>query len=349
MVLLATAQITLSGPGGAQLPVRALVDQGSEDSFIKESIVHSLQLRKHRANIPLTGMGVSPADTARAIAQVTISSVADPSFHLETEALVLPLLTSKLPPRFPRDLDLSQFDGLQLSDPSFYTPNSVEAVLGSDVYCRILRSGLHRFPLTSLIAQDTALGWIVSGSTKPVVLRRADSLPQTTLTIGHCNSDNGLQETLLRFWSVEEIPVTSSMMKPEEESCERLFVNTFSRSANGRYVVRLPLKAGLPTVYAETRQMALGSLSTTHRRFSRDPRLADAYREFMRVYEELGHMERVPGPQVSNSRAWYIPHHAVIQPSPTKLKLRVVFDASRRTSNQYCLNDFLMPDRKSVV
>ena len=166
--------------------------------------------------------------------------------------MVLPRLTSELPPRFPIDLDLSQFDGLQLSDPSFYKPNSVEAVLGSDVYCRILRSGLHRFPPSSLIAQDTALGWIVSGSTKPAVLQRADSLPRTTLAIGHCNSDNGLQETLLRFWSVEEIPVTSSLMKPEEDACERLFVNTFSRSANGRYVVRLPLKAGLPTAYAET-------------------------------------------------------------------------------------------------
>ena len=113
MVLLATAQITLSGPGGAQLRVRASVDQGSEASFIKESIVHSLQLRKHRASFTLTGMGVSPAGTARAIAQVTISSVTEPSFHLETEALVLLRLTSKLPPRFPRDLDLSQFDGLQ--------------------------------------------------------------------------------------------------------------------------------------------------------------------------------------------------------------------------------------------
>ena len=98
MILLATTQITLSGAGGAQLRVRALVDQGSEASFIKESIVHSHQLRKHRASIPLTGMSVSPSGTTRAIAQVTISSVADSSFHLETEALFLPRLTSKLPP-----------------------------------------------------------------------------------------------------------------------------------------------------------------------------------------------------------------------------------------------------------
>ena len=91
-------------------------------------------------------------------------------------------------------------------------------------------------------------------------------------------------------------------MKPEDEVCELLIVNTYSRFVDGQYVVRLPLKAELPTPYAETRQMALGSLSTTHRRFSRDLRLADAYREFMRVYEELGHMERVPGPRAIHER-----------------------------------------------
>ena len=112
-------------------------------------------MRKNRASIPLTGMGVSPSGTARAIAQVTKSSVADSSFHLETEYLALARLTSKLPPKFPGDHDLSQFDALRLSDPYFYKPNSVGAVLGFDVCCRILQSGLSRFPLSSLIAQDT--------------------------------------------------------------------------------------------------------------------------------------------------------------------------------------------------
>ena len=118
-------------------------------------------------------MGMSPTGTARAITELSINSIDDLAFHLETEALVLPRLTSKLPPKFPRDLDLSLFDGILLSDPDFYKPKSVDAVLGSDMYCRILRSGLRRFPSSPFIAQDTALGWIVSGSTLSVMPRRA--------------------------------------------------------------------------------------------------------------------------------------------------------------------------------
>lgn len=86
--------------------------------------------------------------------------------------------------------------------------------------------------------------------------------------------------------------------------------------------------------------MALSTLSTMHRRFERDPQLAVAYREFIGTYEKLGHMEKVPKSQVNNPRAWYIPHHAVVQRDPWKF--RVVFNASRRTKENVSLNQFLM-------
>ena len=62
----------------------------------------------------------------------------------------------------------------------------------------------------------------------------------------------------------------------------------------------------------------------------------------MKAYEELGHMEKVSESQLDNPRAWYIPHHPVVQSSHTQWKLRVVFDASHRTSEKYCVNEFLM-------
>ncbi|XP_076298585.1 uncharacterized protein LOC143217827 [Lasioglossum baleicum] len=57
----------------------------------------------------------------------------------------------------------------------------------------------------------------------------------------------------------------------------------------------------------------------------------------MSIYEELGHMERVPFDEMNNSKAWYFPHHAVVQS-----KIRVVFDASRKNTEGCCPNDFLM-------
>ena len=52
-------------------------------------------------------------------------------------------------------------------------------------------------------------------------------------------------------------------------------------------------------------------------------------------------MVRLSTSETSNDRAWYLPHHAVMQSSQKQWKLRVVFDASRRTRDGSFLNDFL--------
>ncbi|XP_017891011.1 uncharacterized protein LOC108631535, partial [Ceratina calcarata] len=112
-------------------------------------------------------------------------------------------------------------------------------------------------------------------------------------------------------------------MKPEDEECERIFRETHRRDLQGRYEVRLPLKPNLPLVGDETRRMALGSLRHMHRRFARDPKLAQGYREFMRTYEELGHMTPIPSSEIPQSKVWYVPHHSVIQGTPDTWKLRI--------------------------
>ena len=71
--------------------------------------------------------------------------------------------------------------------------------------------------------------------------------------------------------------------------------------------------------------------------------MASAYRDFMRVYEDFGHMERVPDSDLDKSGSWYSPHHAVIQPNQSQRKIRVVFDASCRTMHQESLNKHLLP------
>jgi hypothetical protein len=58
-----------------------------------------------------------------------------------------------------------------------------------------------------------------------------------------------------------------------------------------------------------------------HRRFNRDPELANDYRAFMETYERLGHMERIPSKDLFASKAWYLPHHAVMSKIKEKFGL----------------------------
>ena len=64
----------------------------------------------------------------------------------------------------------------------------------------------------------------------------------------------------------------------------------------------------------------------------------------MSEYLKLGHMSPLNDYDLSldNSDIFYLPHHAVFKDSSLTTKLRVVFDASAKTTNNLSLNDTLM-------
>lgn len=64
------------------------------------------------------------------------------------------------------------------------------------------------------------------------------------------------------------------------------------------------------------------------------------YIEFMREYIELNYMTPVTSNDITS--CYFIPHHAVLKPSSTTTKLRVVFNASFKSSSGLSLNDILM-------
>ena len=109
-----------------------------------------------------------------------------------------------------------------------------------------------------------------------------------------------LQNSLQRFRTLEEVLASTKRLLLDDEAYEAKFRDTHSRDSDGHYVVRLPLKSCLPAVAGETRRMALGSLKNLNRRFSREPRSASSYRDFLRAYEELGHMERISVTEIKN-------------------------------------------------
>ena len=64
----------------------------------------------------------------------------------------------------------------------------------------------------------------------------------------------------------------------------------------------------------------------------------------MKEYIDLGHMELVPQGEL-HKPSYYLPHHAVFRDDEYK-KIRVVFNASQRCSNELSLNDVLLPGPK---
>ncbi|XP_077275741.1 uncharacterized protein LOC143904736 [Temnothorax americanus] len=143
-----------------------------------------------------------------------------------------------------------------------------------------------------------------------------------------------------RFWQQEELPGGVLALTPEDRECENFFSLTHSRTADGRYMVRLPVVDPLPDLKG-TRSAALRALAHMERRFARDDKLKQLYVEFMRQYEKVGHMTPVAPEDKTKRRVSYLPHHGVMREASTSTKLRVVFNGSTSLPSGDSLNKCL--------
>ncbi|GFW22818.1 uncharacterized protein TNCV_2380331 [Trichonephila clavipes] len=66
------------------------------------------------------------------------------------------------------------------------------------------------------------------------------------------------------------------------------------------------------------------------------------YRNFMKEYLDLKHMEPVPDSEINNIKSLYLPPHGVVRDTSCTTNICVVFDASSKTSSGLSLNDLLM-------
>ncbi|GFW42157.1 integrase catalytic domain-containing protein [Trichonephila clavipes] len=96
-----------------------------------------------------------------------------------------------------------------------------------------------------------------------------------------------------------------------------------------------------PSCLGNSKDIAIRRLNSLWKRLSRGSRYLSLYAEFLKEYEELGHLERV----VESSEPpthYYISHHGVLRPEKLTTKLRIVFNGSSPTTTGISLNDILL-------
>ncbi|XP_076660488.1 uncharacterized protein LOC143363841, partial [Halictus rubicundus] len=346
-ILLATAWVQLRVPSGRCVTVRALIDQGSETSFVTETMVHLLRAKRTRVATSISAVGGVHAGTVRL--HVAPRDSASPS--IVTTALVLTSLSTYMPKRMHNIRSLEHLSDLNWADADPSSSAAIHLILGADIYPSIILDGLRKGSSGQPIAQKTIFGWVISG---PITSHSRDlsvargSSPQprsgSSISMHHCIHQDTLSNELRRFWEIEEIPSTSPLTQ-EEEQCERHFQTHTSRAPDGQYIVRLPFRTGPPIEVGHSRSAAEKVLQSISRKLLLQPSLTEEYEEFLREYEALGHMRRVPI-SPSTSQCVYIPHHPVLRTDSVTTHLRVVFNASSVTSNGSTLNDHLLPGPK---
>ncbi|KAL6417921.1 hypothetical protein ACFW04_012451 [Cataglyphis niger] len=210
-VLLATARVRVTDKFGVLHSARALIDQGSEVSIIAESLAQRLQLARSLAATSIVGVGGQPA-SARGRVEFTLTPLRDGP-PLRVSALVLKRLTTYHGGTRVIRKTWPHIDGIELADPDFFAADPVEILLGADVCAAILQPGFRRGGQRQPVAQQTTLGWILSGSvgssaqTGP--LSRITAAATTTFT-AWCRGSGGRRKSPSRMF---RSPATSRRPK----------------------------------------------------------------------------------------------------------------------------------------
>lgn len=144
------------------MSVRALLDPGSELSFVTEELVNLLELPRSHAAIPLLGIGGTYSGRTRGSVLLTIHSKIDNSVSYMLEAFVLQRLTFQLPSFEVAKESWAHLTYLELADPHFGKPGPIHVIIGADSYGQIIKPELLRSDSSSLIAQSTLFGWVIS-------------------------------------------------------------------------------------------------------------------------------------------------------------------------------------------
>ncbi|XP_011884107.1 PREDICTED: uncharacterized protein LOC105571251 [Vollenhovia emeryi] len=335
-ILLSTALATCPSADGKSVVIRALLDSGSEATFVSERVAQALRLPRRRVRIPLSGIQVASSGVVYHSVALTLGSPRDAELQVRLPAaLVLPKLTSTLPSRRMTRGDWPHLDGLALADPRFDQPAGVDAILGADAYGILLREGLKMGPAGAPCAQATALGWVLMGQASKPEPTTAD---QSVSALHVATADVDLNRALQRFWALEELE-TAPIPTPEDDYCESLFATTHTRDTRGRYTLRLPHRRDPPLKLGNNRREALNIFVRSESRLRRNPCIRRMYTDFMDEYKTLGHMELIPATEQHREDAYYLPHHAVFKTTDEETKIRVVFNASHRTHTGVSLND----------
>ncbi|KAL0818485.1 hypothetical protein ABMA28_008940 [Loxostege sticticalis] len=329
-VLLATALVKAESCNGERHLIRALLDQGSQASFVTEAVAQYLGLKKMPVHGRISGLEGNDNIAVKYMVQLKVHPRFDSTTVITVQAYILKSITSFLPSKKVVELEWINKSDICLADPQYNIPNKIDVLFGAEVFGQVIQGEIKRGSEGSLVAQSTSLGWIISGTTQQI--------QSNHIVVMHALTDDYLKV----FWEMEADPKSQpKMLSQEEEECEIFYAQTTCRDSQGRYIVRLPFKQQ-NVEFENSKLIAERRLRYLESRFNKNESLKKSYAKVVKEYEDLNHMEIVPKKEQNGNKSFFLPHHAVIREDRDTTKIRVVFDASCKDQNGNSLNDALM-------
>jgi hypothetical protein len=337
-VLLQTALVEVSNPlrPASVLKLRLVMDSGSQRSYLTQRVKDALGLEAcETQSLSIAAFG-SQRREPKQCEVVRLNVCTKLGTNQRLELFVVPHICDPLmhQPVSMSSKKYSHLSQLDLADPSSGEMLEVDLLIGSDFYWEFMTGETIRGQ-SGPVAVKTTLGWVLSGPVETTGHLKSTASLITTHTLraeGVTNQE--LNTTLKTFWDLESLGILE-----RGDPVLDHFTSTIQMKCR-RYEVALPWRehhSPLPDNYDLSYQRLHGLL----RRLKQKPAILQEYDSIIRDQLSKGIVEQVKDlkedPEVP---VHYLPHHAVIRQDKETTKLRVVYDASARSSGP-SLNDCL--------
>ncbi|KAH9375562.1 hypothetical protein HPB48_002547 [Haemaphysalis longicornis] len=347
-VYLQTFRAWATGPNG-QLLVRALLDKGSQRTFIRRDFSRALGYSVEGVeDLKLVTFGKSHHAAAEKYPRVSVTVASQNNGkQVVIDAIEVPIICVVTSPPITDDtLRLMHEHGLFAADTSpasAYMDDHISILIGSDFYWKVTSGNISRLT-PHLTAVETMFGWTLQGAHSDETGWTSGSSSALFLALMEPSLyDAAADNELLSLWRLDAIEIKE---RPDASVLDRAAVEQFEsdvRKNGARYEVPLMIQEPGLDASADNYRLAEQRLRVQMRRFRDQPELLSQYDNAIRTYFNDGHAERVPehdGDQCSTTK-YYMPHHGVVRRDAVTTKLRVVFVASSHVSGQPSLNSIL--------
>uniref|UniRef100_A0A1B0CT72 DUF5641 domain-containing protein n=2 Tax=Lutzomyia longipalpis TaxID=7200 RepID=A0A1B0CT72_LUTLO len=272
-VFLATALVNIFTATGDAIPCRLMLDGGAQLNIMSASLYERLNLPKIPSKLSICGVN-GRRSRARFYVNTTISSrLSDASFTFK--AFVLPTVSGELPNWNVDHSAIPIPPDVPLADPTWALQQPVDLLLGGNPYWASLLNDVVELGPGLPLLRETVFGYVVAGEQEPSFpMDPEDTDDFCTLNATTLES---LDTTLRQFFELESVPEDTDLTD-DQIAAEHHFASTYTRNAEGRFVVKLPFRID-PQVLGDSRPLAIRRLFALERRFDKNPALRALYNE----------------------------------------------------------------------
>ena len=345
-VLLQTARTFAYTNCDDLVPVRVLLDNGSQRSYLTHDLRNRLKLQTLRQEtVNLNTFGEETFKKRKCdVVHLTLQGA---DADVDITALAFPTICSPLNVQVEID-HYSHLQGIDLAD-NFISDNNnltsddtIDVLIGSDYYWDVVTGDIIRGN-GGPVAIHSRFGWLVSGPLKGVsasvnnviaeLIIEGSPLPSISI-----DENLDLVHSLKQFWETESIGITEETIVPQIE-------HMFPPDAKfdwmaGQYKVGLPWKSCKPVF--TNYDLCVTRLQQLKARLRHNNTLLNQYDEIFKQQMESRIIEPVPESQLNVKPVHFLPHHGVVREDKDTTKLRIVFDGSAQSrEHKYSLNDCL--------